>query len=410
MLVKSQININSLVLFTCFVLLCFSWTNFFYVTPLIIPLSFIFLQPYLSLKISRVQLLTTVFFLYSLFSLSLISVHSLFEFNFYRRDGNIFISLMPLITLTFFNFNFDSYKFISRFIYFLTLINLIVYSYFSFNGNLFESSNLYYLGFTSHNAAGGFLAILTSFALITFLYKRTYINFFIFAFNFFTIFESGSRGSYLALIAGIFLFFLLKRKLYKFFVTSVAILFIIQISVIAWGYDQHHKYWLQNDFYGMDVVELPVRNSNNLSHRVIKVWPWAVDDFLESPLMGTGFSSFNDRYKDPSEVLPGIKLRFLKKNIYDSGHAHHSFLNIMAVQGLVGLIIFIFLIFYLFSSMTKLRNFDKDLLTFPLIILILMSLTEHRFAAPSQAFIYFVIYSLVIKNSSSFLTSKDKVI
>ena len=156
MLVKSQININSLVLFTCFVLLCFSWTNFFYVTPLIIPLSFIFLQPYLSLKISRVQLLTTVFFLYSLFSLSLISVHSLFEFNFYRRDGNIFISLMPLITLTFFNFNFDSYKFISRFIYFLTLINLIVYSYFSFNGNLFESSNLYYLGFTSHNAAGGF--------------------------------------------------------------------------------------------------------------------------------------------------------------------------------------------------------------------------------------------------------------
>ena len=90
MLEKSQININSLVLFTCFVLLCFSWTNFFYVTPLIIPLSFIFLQPYLSLKISRVQLLTTVFFSYSLFSLSLISVHSLFEFNFYRRDGNIF--------------------------------------------------------------------------------------------------------------------------------------------------------------------------------------------------------------------------------------------------------------------------------------------------------------------------------
>ena len=58
--------------------------------------------------------------------------------------------------------------------------------------------------------------------------------------------------------------------------------------------------------------------------------------------------------------------------------------------------------------MTKLRNFDKDLLTFPLIILILMSLTEHRFAT-SQAFIYFVIYSLVIKNSSSFLTSKIKL-
>ena len=99
----------------------------------------------------------------------------------------------------------------------------------------------------------------------------------------------------------------------------------------------------------MDVVELPVRNSNNLSHRVIKVWPWAVDDFLESPLMGTGFSSFNDRYKDPSEVLPGIKLRFLKKNIYNSGHAHHSFLNIMAEQGLVGLIIFIF--FFIFFTL-----------------------------------------------------------
>jgi O-antigen ligase len=75
---------------------------------------------------------------------------------------------------------------------------------------------------------------------------------------------------------------------------------------------------------------------------VIKVWPWAVDDFLESPLIGTGFSSFNDRYKDPSKVFPGIKLRLLDKNVYNSGHAHHSFLNILAEQGLIGLLIFIF--------------------------------------------------------------------
>ena len=400
-------NFNSLILLSFFVLLAFSWTNFYYVTPLIIPLSLIFVLPYLSTKISKVQLNTLIFFLYSIFSLMLISPSSLFDFNFYRRDGNIFISLMPLITLTFLTFNFDAYKFISRFIYLLTFINLSIYSYFLLNGNLFETSNFYYLGFTSHNASGGYLAILTSFSLITFLYKRTNINFFIFVFNFFTVFESGSRGSYLALIAGIFLLFLLKKQLYKLLVTFLLILFSIQLSVIAWGYDQHHKNWEQNDFYAMDVVELPVRNSNNLSHRVIKVWPWAVDDFLKSPLIGTGFSSFNDRYKDPSQVFPGIKLRMLDKNVYNSGHAHHSFLNILAEQGLVGLLIFIFLIFYLFRSMKTLQNFEKDLLIFPLMVLILMSITEHRFAAPSQAFIYFIIYSLIIKNSASLITLKD---
>ena len=88
MLVKSQININSLVLFTCFVLLCFSWTNFFYVTPLIIPLSFIFLQPYLSLKISRVQLLTTVF------SYTLFLVYRLSQFIHYLNL--IFIEEMEI--------------------------------------------------------------------------------------------------------------------------------------------------------------------------------------------------------------------------------------------------------------------------------------------------------------------------
>lgn len=400
MINQGYINPNRILLFTTFVLLCFSWTNFFYITPLIIPLAIFLAYPNLSTKISKVQLVTLLFFLYCVFSLSLISYSSLFDFDFYRRDGNIFISLIPLITITFFKFNFDIQKYISRIIYLLTVVNVFVYYNFVFNGNLFEISDFYYFGFTSHNASGGFLAILTSLSFVNFIYKKNYFNFFIFAFNFYTIFESGSRGSYLAFLAGIVLFFLYSKKFYKTFSCFLLLILSVQIFIFSWGYDQHHRYWNQNDFYATETLELDFRNANNISHRIIKVWPWAIDDFLSSPILGTGFSSFNDRETDTQEVLPFIKLRFIEKNIYNSGHAHHSFLHIIAELGLIGFMLIVSLIYYLFKSISNLNTFERDILFLPLLVLILMSLTEHRLAAPSQAFIFFVFYSLVIRNKS----------
>jgi O-antigen ligase len=313
---------------------------------------------------------------------------------------------MPLITLSVLKFNFNAVNFISWLIRIITIFNISAYIYFLQFGNFIEVSDFYYLGFSSHNAAGGFLAIIVSFSIILFLYKRNFINITIVVFNTFTLFETGSRGSYLAVIIASIFMVLFVKKYYKTIFISIFIGMIAHAAVLSWGHEQHHKIWDENDFYAMDTIELDVRNSNNISHRIVKVWPWAVDDFLSSPIIGTGFSTFNDRNQSPEEILPGIKLRVLKENIYNSGHAHHSYLNILAELGLVGFTLLSLLLLSIYKEIIKLEDFEKYLCLFSFVTLLLMSLTEHRLVAPSQAFIFFVVFSLIANNVVSIKQNK----
>ena len=386
-------------LYSIFVLIAFSWTNYLFISVLIIPLSLFFVLPHITNNLMKMQLYVVILFFYCVLSTLLVSPQSLLDFSFYRRDGNIFISFIPLITLSFIKFNFNSFNFLKKLIQIVTFFNLSIYLYFLQAGNLFEISNLYYFGFTSHNAAGGFLAIISCFSLCLFYYQKNMINFLIAIFNIFTLFETGSRGSYFALILGVIFIYLHSRNYYKTIIFSIFLGLLIHISVVLWGYEQHQKYWDEDDFYAMDVMELDVRNSNNISHRIIKVWPWAVSDFLNSPITGTGFSTFNDREVPLKEILPGIKLRILDSNIYNSGHAHHSFLNFLAELGLIGFILVCLVLYQIYNSILRLPAFERTTCLLSFVVLLLMSLTEHRLVAPSQAFIFFVIYSIFLKNT-----------
>ncbi len=391
-------NNNNSLLYLIFFLIGFSWTNYLFISVLIIPLTLIYFLPYITSNITKLQIAVLFLFLYCFVSLMLVSPSSIFDFNFYRRDGNIFISFMPLITLTFINFNFNSYNFVKRFTYVITFFNVLLYAYFLNFGNLFEDSIFYYFGFSSHNAAGGFLAIIVCFSFCMFYFKRNFINFILFIFNFFTLFQTGSRGSYLAVLIGLIFIFLYIKNFYKSILFFIISGIFIHSLVLSWGYDQHHKYWDENDFYAVDTMELDIRNSNNISHRIIKVWPWAVDDFLKSPIIGTGFSTFNDRDVETKEILPGIRLKITKNNIYNSGHAHHSFLNFAAELGIIGLLLLAYMLLQIYKSIVKMPMFEKILCLLSFVVLLLMSLTEHRLVAPSQAFIFFLFFSILVNN------------
>lgn len=399
---------NNFFLYITFFLLAFSWTNYVFISVLIIPLSMLCILPYLNRPLKNFQLYTFILFTYCAISLLLVSPYSFFDFSFYRRDGNIFISLMPLITLSFLRFNFNAINFIKKLVHVITIFNFLIYLYFLLFGNLFEFSDLYYFGFSSHNAAGGFLAIVVCFSMILFFYNKNLINFVFASFNTFTLFETGSRGSYLALILGIIFIILFFYKYYKTIFLFIFCGLVLHSFVLSWGYEQHHKIWDENDFYAMDVVDLDVRNSNNISHRIVKVWPWAIDDFKQSPIIGTGFSTFNDRNNVTQKILPGIKLRVLEdKNIYNSGHAHHSYLNILAELGLIGFLLISTLLISIFLNILKMHDFEKYLCLFSFCVLLLMSLTEHRLVAPSQAFIFFVIFTILRSNSLSIKSNEN---
>ena len=113
----------------------------------------------------------------------------------------------------------------------------------------------------------------------------------------------------------------------------------------------------------------------------------------------TGFSTFNDRGTPLKEILPGINLRITENNIYNAGHAHHSFLNFLAELGLIGFLIICIVLFQIYKSILRLPNYEKLSCLLAFVVLLIMSLTEHRLVAPSQAFIFFVIFSIFINNT-----------
>ena len=73
-------------------------------------------------SITKVLLLA---FIYFAITAVLYNIGSLFQFDFYRRDGNFFITYAPLLILSLVVFKCDSKKIMSTFLWVETIINLI---------------------------------------------------------------------------------------------------------------------------------------------------------------------------------------------------------------------------------------------------------------------------------------------
>jgi O-antigen ligase len=393
-------NNKKLFFYTILFFLAFSWTNLIYVVALIVPFSFLIGSVYFRGLLSKLQLYLLLLFLYCIVSVLVVHPTSLLEFGFYRRDGNLFISLLPLLMIGFIHFQFNSYNFIRRFIILCSIANIVFFIFFLIKGNnIFANSTLYYFAFTAHNAAGGFLMILSCLSVAVWYFRKNTINAMIALLNISSLFATGSRGSYLAFILAIFFVFLLRYR--YIFLSKIAIISIIllHIGIIIWGYTLHHSIWNPEDKYASDVIQIDVRDSHNISYRMIKVWPWAIDDFLESPIFGTGFSTFNDHYIELKKIAPLINLRILEENIYNSGHAHHSFLHILAEMGIIGILLIFLILKKIYQMILRLPDFDRMALLLCFFALLFASLTEHRLVTPSQALPFFTILAMIFSNN-----------
>jgi O-antigen ligase len=342
--------------------------------------------------------------------------NSFFDYNFYRRDGNFFITFSPLLVLSLTKLNLNLNIFLKRYIIICTIINfLFICIYLITGGTIFlYERNLYHLLFFAHNAAGGFLAILSVFSYSYYKETKKFHTLLLLLINLFGLYLTNSRGSILAFVVSFIIIVIFKNRHNIIIVFSIV---IFQLIIFTWGYTNITPAELNNgqvakiNVIKQDIIKkyLNINRSYTISFRLFYIWPRAVYLFLESPIFGTGFGSYDDfPYKLSNNIVP-IKFNQSDNIQHSDSHAHQSFLNILAELGIVGLLVTIILLFYIYKHINKLSDqFIKDSLNMAFWVNIISSMTEHRLFTPSQMLPFILILGLSISTKeANYATSTD---
>ncbi|RRB04073.1 O-antigen ligase family protein [Larkinella rosea] len=378
-------------------------TNLIFISPLPSILALAVL-PYLFFRHSVIVLPRFIYYLYLYFLYSLAGIliyypQSLLRFGFYRYDGNFIISYLPLLLISFFSYNVAVDSLFKRFLIFATVINGI-----AFGLNLVLTKGMaitdwgnpetYFHGFfKSTNGAGGFISIVLSLNIVLFLQERKRKWVLLMLINFVFLVATTSRGSLLGLVAGFaFYFFDRTNRAYLIRLALFGIV-AVQCAVLSYTYPLYIQYVRDADLSeaGVSTYISPLfgevsTKSANIAIRAVETWPRAVDCFLHSPLIGTGFGSVNDTPLKYQGVPYVISLNDQPKKVFNDAHAHHSYLHLLGEQGLIGLGIFLLFWHALYRFLKKGRDsIVQKFLLVSFFNLSVMSFTEHRITSPSNA-------------------------
>ena len=307
-------------------------------------LTFLFLLPSAFINVfrslgcgqfSRLQFYLLVLLLYTLLSTLVYSPEALVEFDFYRRDGNLFPVYLFLLVVVFTNINtpnliIDDCRWFLGFSI-ISVVGYIIYGMFFF--------------FSAHNAAGGFYGVVSSFLFGVWRVKKDKYSLFCLLVSFSFLFLTDSRGSILAfVVASTLISFprLMKNDNRVFY-----LFILLNALVVCYSY----PVWLnmgkpvsEGATFSIDILNSDIRRVGTFIDRVFYLWPRAIDDFLKSPIFGMGFGSFDDIYSSDFSLLNSLlAVRYAEIYRHTSSHAHNSFFNIIAELGIVGFFIFVLL-------------------------------------------------------------------
>jgi O-antigen ligase len=378
-------------------------TNLVYISPLptlvaalLLPLVFVNKQ-----KVPAPVFWLLLFTFFIILSILLYHPQSFLEFGFYRYDGNFFISYLPLLVLPFFSFKFDIGRLLKYFLVFSTCISLLAYIWY-----VIGNEPAFFGLFLSTNGAGGFYSIVASLALLFFWERRTYSNLVLLALNILFLYSTYSRGSMLGLGLGVMCLYLLYTQK-TYLITLVFVLMtVVQVYLLFDTYPDYKNYIQKgptkniyenyNHFASQKFGSVSTK-LNNVYIRMYETWPRAVDSFLQSPLVGTGFGSVNDVPTKHKEIIPHfLATNEQKVKLHNDSHAHHSYLHFLGEVGLIGLALF--LVFWM-SVYRFLKNNDyhpvtQNFLLISFFNLSIMSFTEHRITTPSNALPFVIVLGL----------------
>ncbi|WP_233806507.1 O-antigen ligase family protein [Paraburkholderia sp. HP33-1] len=329
---------------------------------------------------------------------------SFLEFDFYRRDGNFFVSYAPIFAGCLYAHRWDMNKVLRAFFMFAVLTNLPMYAYYIVENGLLsiftnpdDSFGSYFI---ARNAAGGFFAMLFCLGVACYLQKRSRLLIALLACNALMLFSTYSRGSLLGAAAVLpYLYFGRKRWMLG---SMIAVMLVASFAVAIY----HTEPTVDYMGYTFSIHNRDAKLAN-LNIRYEWLWPRALAYFEQSPIVGLGFGSFDDHIGSLTSYFHLFAVPSDVVIEHSDSHAHNSYLNILAELGVVGLALI--LAFY-----WKLVEWSKQGAAFAALVeggrhfaafrfveissvcLLVMSATEHRLVTPSNVLILTLVISLLL--------------
>lgn len=363
-------------------------TNYVYFSPLLT-----LLFPLGIYAVNKEKMIRPVVWLYAylimfLLSVILYDVYSLFDFSFYRRDGNFIISYAPLLLLPLFSIRFNIDKYIRIFYQFSLALYTIVFVYYLLTTNLTSGLHSSVFGglFYAQNAVGGFLSILSGLGFAYYYHRRKKKELIYFILLLLMLLATYSRGSIIGLLLGVTGWYLAVNKRFKNLILLICIPILMTIGSLMIGYPFYQSKIHTANMAQVEISEdVDLKNANVLI-RLLYTFPRAYHTFKHSPLIGTGVGSYDDRPYDFESVMPFISYNAQSTKSHTDSHAHHSYLHILAEQGIIGLTVFLVFWISLFLYLLNIqkKKLLRDFLLIAYFTITFASFTEHRITTPSM--------------------------
>lgn len=346
----------------------------------------------------------TVFTLLVVVSTLLYDPGSFLEFDFYRRDGNFFISYAPIFAGCLYTHRWDLNKVLRTFFVFAVAINIPPYAYYIIHNGLLSifasPDNSFGSYFIARNAAGGFFAMLFCLGVACYLHRRSKLLLALLAANALMLFSTYSRGSLLGVLAILpYLYFGRKRWMLA---TLIAGIIVGSIAMAIYHTDPRVDYM----GYTFTIQNQDAKVAN-LDIRYEWLWPRALAYFEQSPVVGLGFGSFDDHIGSVTSYfhLLGIPSDMIIE--HSDSHAHNSYLNFLAELGLAGLALMLGFYWRLIewskhgAAAAALFGEGQNFAAFRFVevssvCLLVMAATEHRLVSPSNVLILSLVVSLLL--------------
>jgi O-antigen ligase len=218
-------------------------------------------------------------------------------------------------------------------------------------------------GFFGYMTFGHFAAIFLSVSLSLIglkNYKRmSLLSMSVFALGAVALLLTRTRGAWIGLLAGIFLFFIIKLKWLSLATSAVTLVLIILVSFN----------YFPNSKLGKDITSI-LRPFDRQSPRVVgsnlrrwHMWKASTRMFKEHPLCGIGPYQFKKQL--PNYLSEEVKTEIFKHHSYDEAHSiYFDYLASMGIMGFLGLLFFLFMVFRLLVTKYKTYNpgFEKNLI------------------------------------------------
>jgi O-antigen ligase len=333
---------------------------------------------------------------------------SLTEFDFYRRDGNFFISYAPILAGCLYMHRWDLNKVLRWFYIFAVAINVPLYLYYLAQTGLLailtHPGDSFGSFFIARNAAGGFLAMLFCLGVASYLQQRSRMMLMLIGLNGLMLFSTYSRGSLLGVVAMLPYLFLGRKN----WVLVTMVTGIIAASLTIAMLHTHAS----TDYMGYSfAISNPDEKVANLDIRYEWLWPRALAYFREIPLLGLGFGSFDDQIGSVVNYFGVFGQAIDVSVVHSDSHAHNSYLNILAEMGVAGLALMLAFYWKLIqwcregaieASNDMGRNFTAyRFIELSAVCLLAMAFSEHRLTAPSNVLVMTLVISLLLASRAS---------